>query len=535
MTRIVVVGSGPSGAHFARKALELGHEVRMLDVGFEGSGHARPDLTWTGLKRDLDDPAAYFLGDRFEGVMQPDDGAEYYAIPPSKGYVFRDAGVPAPRTEGFAPLFSWAQGGLAQVWTGGSYPFNEDELADFPFSYSDLEPFYEDVARDIGMSGAEDDLSRFVPFHGHIDAALPLDRHAGRLLANYERQRRTLQGRYGCTVGRSRVATLTVPKGGRGACDLSGRCLWGCPHEALYVPSLTIQQLRGRAKFEYEAGRYVTHFDADENGWVRAVHWRDMATGEEHNEPVDVLVLAAGALPSTGIFLESLRRGRGEAPRLGGLMDNRQVLVPFLSPALLGQDFDPQTYQYNLLAMGLETEDPSDYVHCLVTTLKSTLIHPVALSLPLDLRTALWVTRKAHAALGLVNVNFRDRRRETSFVELEEGEMGSRLVVEYHPDSGEPLRMKQALRRLGGALRALGAIVPPGMVRTRPMGASVHYAGTLPMDTSSSAGPYTTDANCRSRAFPNLYVADGATYPFLPAKNLTFTLMANAARVATRV
>jgi choline dehydrogenase-like flavoprotein len=62
------------------------------------------------------------------------------------------------------------------------------------------------------------------------------------------------------------------------------------------------------------------------------------------------------------------------------------------------------------------------------------------------------------------------------------------------------------------------------------MGASVHYAGTLPM--SREGGALTTTADCRSLDFPNLIVADGSTFPFLPAKNLTLTLMANAARVA---
>jgi choline dehydrogenase-like flavoprotein len=61
------------------------------------------------------------------------------------------------------------------------------------------------------------------------------------------------------------------------------------------------------------------------------------------------------------------------------------------------------------------------------------------------------------------------------------------------------------------------------------MGGSVHYSGTLPM---SASGDGATDANCRSREFSNVYVVDGSTFPFLPAKNLTFSLMANAVRVA---
>jgi choline dehydrogenase-like flavoprotein len=71
------------------------------------------------------------------------------------------------------------------------------------------------------------------------------------------------------------------------------------------------------------------------------------------------------------------------------------------------------------------------------------------------------------------------------------------------------------------------------MTHVRPMGASVHYAGTLPMTRESA--PCTTTTAGESRDVPRLFVVDGATFPFLPAKNITFTLMANAARIADAV
>jgi len=65
------------------------------------------------------------------------------------------------------------------------------------------------------------------------------------------------------------------------------------------------------------------------------------------------------------------------------------------------------------------------------------------------------------------------------------------------------------------------------------MGASVHYSGTIPMSTLEQ--PYTVSKYCQSNDFKNLYIVDGTTMPFLPAKNVTFTLMANAVRVAESV
>jgi choline dehydrogenase-like flavoprotein len=214
-------------------------------------------------------------------------------------------------------------------------------------------------------------------------------------------------------------------------------------------------------------------------------------------------------------------------------MDNRQVLVPFLNLRMLGRRYDPGAYQYHLLGMGLTQQDPREYVHAQITTLKTALMHPIIQQLPLDLRSSMLIARTTHSALGVVNVNLHDTRRESSWLELDEGPgADGRLKIRYVPDKGEPDRLRSALRRVGRALWQLGCILPPGMQHVRPMGASVHYAGMFPMTASDTAGRWTTDPAGRSRAFPNVLFADGATFPFLPAKNLTFTLMSNASRIA---
>lgn len=533
MATVTVVGSGPSGVHFAEALLEEGHRVRLLDVGSTGPDAVEPDASLEELKSTLTDPAEYFLGERLQGVVQPDDASEYYGLPPSKDFVLRGPEREPLRLAGFAPLFSWARGGLAEAWTGGCYPFNPAELKDFPFDAAELELFYDEVAAAIGIGGGTDDLAPFVPVHRHLQEPLELDAHSRLLAERYSASRSYLNGRLGLHLGRSRVAVLSRRHGDREPCAYLGRCLWGCPRRSLYTPSLTLERLVGRSGFDYLPGRLVRRFEVDADGRVRRVVWTDPAGQEETSEPVEILALAAGTLASARIFLESWPAARGAPPRLEGLMDNRQVMVPFLTFSRIGKAYEPDSYQYNQLAIGLEMPSTEEYVHCLVTTLKTALAHPIIQSVPLDLKTATWIFRNVRAALGLVNVNFHDRRRPGCFVQLGSGDPGRPpLTIEYVPPKDEPERVRLALRRLGRGLRRLGAVVPPGMTRWRPMGASVHYAGTLPM--TRSGGSLTTDPNCRSRDFPNLYVVDGSTFPFLPAKNLTFTLMANARRVARR-
>jgi choline dehydrogenase-like flavoprotein len=526
--RVLVIGSGASGVHFALSLLRKGRAVTMLDVGRQGTAAALPGATLTQLKDRLPDPSRYMLGGRFEAVLLPSVTDEYYGIPPTKDFVFERPSGFRHASTGFAPLFSFARGGLGEVWTGGSYPLNAGELVDFPFAHDDLAPHYDEVARRIGISGAADDLARFMPLHAHLQPPLRLDDHSQRLLDRYARVRPRLNGA-GLYLGRSRVATLSQPIGSRRPCDYLGRCLWGCPHGALYTPSQTLRECQTFSDFEYVPGVEVRHLRLGPGGGVQSAVTRDLATGNEREWPATMVALAAGALLSTKIFLRTLQREHGRRIQLRGLMDNRQVLLPFVNLAMLGRQFAPESYQYHLLGMGLETSSGRDYVHGQITTLKTALLHPLIQRIPLDLGLATYLFRAAHAALGLVNVNFRDTRRETNFVELG-GSSDDELHIHYEPDEDEPARIAHAMRRIRRGLHRLGCVVPPGMAHVRPMGASVHYAGTLPM--RRDAAPFTTTAYGESRDVPNLFLVDGATFPFLPAKNITFTLMANAVRIA---
>lgn len=525
---VTVVGSGASGVHFALTVLKRGGRVRMLDVGTQGRPQPLPASSLNGLKAQLENPVEYFLGDGYQGAHLPGDNDEYYGIPPGKDYIFETPAGFGHASQGFAPLFSFARGGLGEAWTAGCYPFSAGETAAFPFPYADLAAQYDEIAARIGVTGAVDDLAPFMPVHAHLLPPLRLDAHSARLLDDYDRRRARLNAR-GVYVGRTRVATLSQPLGDRQPCTYSGRCLWGCPHGALYTPSQTLRECQTYEQFEYVPGVEVSHLRLGAGGRVAAIVAHGIGDGAAQEFPAERVALAAGALVSSRIFLTTLLRAGGGIVRLPGLMDNRQLLVPFVNLKMLGRAFDPDTYQYHLIGMGIAGDTPEEYVHGQITTLKTALVHPVLQQLPLDLGTSTEVFRFIHAALGLVNVNFPDTRRADSEVSLTD-DARPRLAIRYTPAADEPARIDRALRRVKRALWTLGCVVPPGMVHLRPMGASVHYAGTLPMTAESA--PLTTTPVGESRDVPGLFMVDGATFPFLPAKNLTFTLMANAARIA---
>ena len=513
-------------------ALERGHQVVMLDVGHERPAAVAPEADFDGLKEQLEDPVGYFLGPSGEAVVYPGPAAKFYGFPPSKSYVFASPASFSSENTGFEPVTSFAAGGLAEAWTGGVYALNDSELADFPFDHVQLEPHYRTVARRIGISAADDDLARFTPMSPEYQPALDPDSHTSLLLERYARRREGMNRKLGFYLGRSRVAVLSREQDGRKACDYLGRCLWGCPRESLYAPGMTLRLLQKNPRFRYVAGVWVDHFTS-ESGRITGMVAQPLAGGERVPFTADHYVLAAGTLCSSRIVLDSIYRATGKVIELTGLMDNRQLMVPFLTLPMLGRPVSTHTYQFHQLALGIEGKRPDEYIHGQMTALKAASVHPIVHSMPVDMRSALAVFRATHAALGVANVWLHDRRREENVLTVRPTGEGGRtsMAIRYSPSADDAGRVRHALATVKKALWKLGALVPPGMTKILPLGSSIHYAGTLPM--SREARPLTASPDCRSHDFSNLILADGATFPFLPAKNLTYTLMANAVRVAS--
>ena len=534
---ILVVGSGPSGVHFALTALRKGHRVVMLDVGRTHPGHVLPDEDFLGLKSRLRDPAGYFLGPEYDAInLPPERGRpkEYYGLPPSKSYVFDRPAQFSLVEKGLTPLLSFAAGGLAESWTGGCYPLNEHELSAFPFGYDAIAPHYAEVAERIGVAGGEDDLSAYFPQHDHLSPMLALDDSGARLLGAYDRRRLRLMEAYKARLGRSRQAVLSRPLGARQACTYCGRCLWGCPNGAFYTPSWTLRECLTQSNFEYVPNVFASHFQLAPSSAIEHLVSYALDGGPETRRTADAYVLACGAISTSNLVLRSVYWSRREIVRLTGLMDNRQVLAPFCNLSMLGRGYNPKSYQYHQLAFGMEAEAPDRYVHGQITTLKTATTHPIFRGLPLDLRSAIGVFKTLRSSLGVLNLNFCDWRREQNYLTLSDRLTDTQgwpvLSIRYRPPPGEAAMLRKASATARGFFRELGAPFVPGMTHVRPMGSSVHYAGTLPM--SAERRPGTVSPECRSHDIDNLFVVDGAVMPFLPAKNLTFTLMANAVRVA---
>jgi choline dehydrogenase-like flavoprotein len=526
---IIVVGSGVSGAHAALTLLERGHDVELWDVGREEQAFPEHGATFHELKDRLADPVAYFLGADL-GALVPPASPELLRYPPSREFLTSPEDALWNFTsDRFFPHGSFAKGGLANGWGANALAFDDNDLAGWPVSFSEMEAAYRTVYGRIPVAGPiDDDLTPHL--RGVYPSQPPVQLSASdqRLLNTYQQKKRKLE-KLGVRMGCARLAVVTDPSRAD-ACDYSDRCLWGCPRGSIYNPRLsTLKQCGAYRGFRYVGGRLVLAFRSTDHKLDR-IRYLDTATREIREEPCAVVFLAAGALETGAIFLRTLKAAGAEAPAQSeGLMDTTVVRIPFLALLSVGQPADVRSFQFNRLIAGVIGESTSwpRYLHAELLHLTSLIYHPLIERMPFDTRTSLKVFFAVRSAIGAATLFFPDRITSGNHQRLvDRGGISEKVELRYRESEDKQHFIRHSVARMRSALRRLGCL-PRGAVRSAP-GAGIHYAGTVPM----GKGPKRCNAAGRSNLFSNLYIADGAAFPSLPSKSITMSLAAHATRVA---
>jgi len=163
---------------------------------------------------------------------------------------------------GFSP--SMNVGGLAMHWGGVTPRFSPEDFRlkslygvgdDWPISYEDLDPFYQEAEERMGISGeqgppAMDPRGRPFPM-----PALPLSYNLAQL--------REWTAKAGVTMWSQPSAKNSVPYAGRASCQRCDTCYPICPTGAKYSPDFTFDALVQSGRIRLETETLVRRVHAD--------------------------------------------------------------------------------------------------------------------------------------------------------------------------------------------------------------------------------------------------------------------------------
>lgn len=516
-SEVLIVGSGPAGA-LAAWALRNVKGVRILDAGYQQDVFPPAGPVHT-IRQELD-LTAYRIGSRAEGLRHLRPGHPPISLKlraPALDFVTRDSSRLTPvHSESFPAVVSLAKGGFGNAWGAGVYRFQEEELRGTPLSPSDLASHYDEVSRHIGISGSPDDtLGEDFGREPELQPPLPLGRNASALLAAYEanRQERALEA---VRLGRSRLAVLSRDYRGRPGYTFRGMEHLEPGGGAIYNPAATIDELRAAGAVDYDAGWIVRSFHETESGVSVTAERLDGTTQEFHTRR---LVLAAGALNSARIVLASAGDHESRLP----LLDNPMTVLPVLHPGFIGVPSPGPESGFAQLNLVL---DPHRFGRKFQGSIYSTASAPASeflAQLPFSLGANRRLLRSLLPAISIAMVFYPASPDPSRYVRLrEDGSLEASYA--WQPDAamaGELVRV----------FRALGCWAQASIARHVGPGQGIHYAGTLPL--ASRPVRYQLHPDGRLEGTRAVYVCDGSCFPHLPARNLTFTIMANAHRIAT--
>jgi choline dehydrogenase-like flavoprotein len=197
---------------------------------------------------------------------------------------------------------------------------------------------------------------------------------------------------------------------------------------------------------------------------------------------------------------------------------------------MLGAPFSQKTTSLAQLCVFYLPGSDQPPVHGRVHSYRSLLNFKVIKEMPLPYREAIRVMKLLVSSFAILALDHEDRPSPDKYCVLHPGSSGDpdRLEITYSlsPElRGRQLDYEKTVVRY---FRGLGCFA---IKRVWPgYGGSLHYGGTFPMSRDDKE--LTVDVFGRLRETESVYIVDGSVFPYLPSKGLTFTMMANANRIA---
>ena len=524
----IVVGSGATGAIAAYSLVEAGVNVAVLDVGVEDEQYKNiiPNKDFISIRKEDTEQQNYFLGKQFEGIPWETTKVGSQLTPPRNFLTqFTEKLIPF-QSDSFKPMESMAKGGLGSGWGLGCYVFSKPELAAIGLDETEMTKAYEAVASHIGISGTKDDGAPYCL--GNLQNVQPvsnLEQNLCGVYNTYNKQKNKLNKK-GIFFGRSALALLTENKGERSAVQYKDMDFWTDKNKSAYRSWITIDELSKKPNFSYHKNCLVLKFKEHAEGIDVVVKRTD--TNEEQIFTCKKLILSPGVLGTARIVIRSFDYKKEQLP----IICNPYCYIPCIQWRMLGKQTEQYKTSLGQLVVYLdENRDNFDVGMAALFSYRSLLLFKLIKETPLNFADARIIMQYLQSSFTIAGIHHPEKGSSTKFIKMQQNVntyTGDMLTGQYILSEQEIKMNKLREQKIKSALKILGC-QPLKTVHT-PHGGSIHYAGTLPFNDSGEA--FTLHANGKLAGTKNVFVADGSGFNYLPAKGLTFTLMANAYNVA---
>ena len=301
----IVIGSGISGGWAAKELCEKGLKTLVLERGRHVE-HIHDYPTTLSDPWELMHHGAKTLKMKQDAPLQ---STMYNFDETSADFFVKDVEHPYNQVKPYSWIRGYQTGGKSLLWGRQTYRWSDydyeankrDGIAiDWPVRYAQIAPWYSYVEKFAGISGSKENLailpdSEFLP---------PMELNVlekdvkNKLETHYNGARKLIIGR---------VAHLTQPHNGRGACQFRNLCHRGCPYGAYFSSqSATLPAAKSTGNLTLKNNSVVHSIIYDEKKQKAAgVRVIDALTKEMTEYHAKVIFVCAGTIASAALLLNS--------------------------------------------------------------------------------------------------------------------------------------------------------------------------------------------------------------------------------------
>lgn len=508
---LFVIGSGPAGVSCAAALIEHGYQVTLLDAGIELEDNKKEQLellslsSWTPKEfHSLNLPANH------NDELKLAYGSHYPYEKPSEFFdIYTNNELHC--------LHSFAKGGFSNIWGAVIERYSKQTLQNWPKESSELELYYQKVAKLIFSESDIDPPEKMVDTTNHYTSSL----QAKFLLSNLSKHKMSLKN-HGISFGLPELAVY-FRQNTKNACRYCGLCQYGCPGQYIYSANKTLQELQ-RSGLIYLQNVVVTAIKETDNQVIIYAH--DRLTKKNLQFAGKKVFSACGPLISTQLFLKSTQTIKKKIVFKDSsyfmfpiflhqpIKNVRQEKLHTLCQAFLRinacaskQDIYLQYYSYM-----------DHYLQKLQYYFKwgKNLMNPL--------------TNYMLNRLSVIQ----------GFLSSEDSHQFTLALDEHQHFHLNPIQnsdvnviIHHLFNKLKQCKKELGFTAIPFLKKFNKIGQSCHYGGSLPM--REFPNEFETDTLGRPFAFKHWHIVDAAIFPSIPAGPITLTIMANAYRIGHEV
>ena len=427
-------------------------------------------------------------------------------------------------------------------------------IADWPIDYNELEPYYTKVEEVVGVSGK-------VVGHKHLEPRSTVDYPFPELVTNKIADWFTAAGTAsGNNIIPAARGIISVPKGDRGACYLSNYCgSFGCSSDGKGSSrAALINEALKTGNCEIRPDSKVFHLETDTENRITKAWYYNLA-GVKSSVEASVFVVAAQAIETSRLLLMSKNPScpNGLGNNSGNVGKNLlfsavatgsgQIIYNEFPKEKIDEINNPMTFVNRTLLDHYEIDDAGSGKKIKGGIIDFLIEHSNAM--PKLMRAKKDGSRLLYGSELKTKVHdyFTTRKKirfeaftdwipnDDCFVTLDPkhkdkwGDPVARIRLGYHEKNQIPGEFLTSIAK--EVFINMGAKLISGGVSTAPT-VNLQAGGCRFGNDPKTA---VLDKNCKSHEVDNLYITDGSFMPTGGSVPYTFTIYANAFRVADKI